>query len=143
MPPLFGVLLCLLGACYPVPKPMSEDAMIQGWQARRLVISVPAPFSFRHLLTTYTLPPGRYVPSWQDDRGVYFKAPDKIVASEYLSAPSFHDGGLYVRADGSPELEAHVIVRDQAMFVSVPSDFRYALGEQSGEGTAVGRDFHR
>jgi len=126
------VLLAALVSCCGSVRPITEAPLIEGRSARDMVVVLASPFSFSHLLSTYTLPPGRYVPTLEDDSGAYFAAPAKIVASDPLSATLLYDGGLYFRTDGSRHVDAYVIVRHQPLFVTLPRGFAYALGSPSG-----------
>jgi hypothetical protein len=67
------------------------DSKIDGRPAQRVAVVLAAPFSFRHLLSTYTLPAGRYEPALEDDSGDYFAAPTKIIESQALSTSSLYD----------------------------------------------------
>ena len=127
------IAAALVGSCTSI-RPMTERSQIEGRPAQRLVIVLDRPFSFKHLLSTYTLPAGGYVPTLEDDSGVYFVAPSKIVGSEILAASFLYDGGLYFRTDGSKQIEAYVVVRNQPLFVALPGDFRYALDQRADAG---------
>ena len=117
------MLLATLVSCGASVRPITEASVIEGRPARAMALVLQAPYSFRHLLSTYTLPPGRYEPTLEDDSGAYFVAPAKIVASEMLSASLLYDGGLYLRTDGSNCVEAYVIVRNRPLFVALPRNF--------------------
>jgi hypothetical protein len=117
------MLLAMLVSCGASVRPITGASVIEGRPARAMVVVLPSPYSFRHLLSTYTLPPGRYEPTLEDDSGAYFVAPAKIVASEMLSASLLYDGGLYLRTDGSNRFEAYVIVRNRPLFVALPRNF--------------------
>jgi len=130
---LAWVLLAALVSCCGSVRPITEAPLIEGRSARGLVVVLASPFSFRRLLSTYTLPPGRYVPTLEDDSGAYFAAPAKIVVSDPLSATLLYDGGLYFRTDGSRHVDAYVIVRHQPLFVTLPRSFAYALGNLPGD----------
>jgi hypothetical protein len=125
------IFLAALVYCCGSMRPITERPLIEGSPARAMVVVLSSPYSFRHLLSTYTLPPGRYVPTLEDDAGAYFAAPAKIVSSEMLSASLIYDGGLYLRTDGSHRVDAYVIMRHQPLFVALPRDFPYALAESS------------
>lgn len=120
------VIAVTLSACSSV-RPITGHPIIGGKKAEAVVLA--APFSFQHLLVTYTLPAGRYLPAMEDDSGVYFEAPRKILASEVLTASAFfYDGGLYFRTHGGlPEIDEYVLVRNQPLFVTLPADFAYSL----------------
>jgi hypothetical protein len=131
------VLLCavsILCACASV-RPITGRPLIDGSPARGIAVLLDAPVSVKRFLSTYTLPPGRYEPTLEDDEGAYFAAPAKIVGSE-LAASFLYDGGLYFRTDGSRRIDAYVIVRNQPLFIALPSDFQYAFAERP---TVAGR----
>jgi len=128
--PAWAFLAVVISCCGSV-RPIKEASVIEGRPARATVLVLSSPYSFRHLLSTYTLPPGRYEPTFEDDSGAYFTAPAKIVASEMLAPSLLYDGGLYLRTDGSRRVDAYVIVRNQALFVALPRDFPLALAESS------------
>jgi len=115
----------VLCACASV-RPITERSVIDGRPAQGVAVVLEAPFSVEHLLSTYTLPAGRYEPTLEDDAGAYFAAPAKIVGSE-LAASFLYDGGLYFRTDGSKRVDAYVIVRNQPLFVVLPANFQYAF----------------
>jgi hypothetical protein len=117
------MLLATLVSCGTSVRPITEASVIEGRPARAVELVLPSPYSFRHLLSTYTLPPGRYEPMLEDDSGAYFVAPAKIVASEMLSESLLYDGGLYLRTDGSSRVDAYVIVRNRLLFVALPRNF--------------------
>jgi hypothetical protein len=120
-------LLAAVASCGGSVRPITKASVIDGR---------PAPYFFRHLLSTYTLPPGRYEPTFEDDSGAYFAAPTKIAASEMLAASLLYDGGLYLRTDGLDQVDAYVIVRNQPLFVTLPRDFPLALrNPPAGVGT--------
>jgi hypothetical protein len=58
--------------CYSALRPISDRAMIEGRRADQARVVLAAPFSFKHILTTYTLPAGQYAATMEDDSGVYF-----------------------------------------------------------------------
>lgn len=124
------VVILAFGSCACASvRPITDQARIGGRPAKHVVVVLNAPFSFQHLLVTYTLPPGRYVATMEDDSGVYFEAPRKILAAEALAAPFFFDGGLYFRTDGRAEIDQYVIVRNQPLFVTLPADFPYSFDQ--------------
>ena len=129
-------LLAAVASCGGSVRPITKASVIDGRPLPATVVVLSAPYSFRHLLSTYTLPPGRYEPTFEDDSGAYFAAPAKIVASEMLAASLLYDGGLYLRTDGLDQVDAYVIVRNQPLFVTLPRDFPLALrNPPAGVGT--------
>ena len=101
--------------------------MIGARRAQDVRVILSSPFSFKHLLVTYTIPAGRYDPAWEDDSGVYFQAPGKILASDIVT-PFLYDGGLYFRTNGPAEIDAYVLVRNQPLFIALPTDLSFSLG---------------
>jgi len=126
-PVALSIAAAALAACCASLRPISATPVIDGRPAHALTVVLGAPFSFKHFLSTYTLPAGRYEPTLEDDSGAYFAAPTKIIAAEALAAWSLYDGGLYFRTDGSKQVEAYVIVRNQPLFRALPDGFPYAL----------------
>jgi hypothetical protein len=115
--------------CYPALRPLSDRTMIGGRRAGRVQVVLAGPFSFKHVLTTYTLPAGRYVPQNEDDLGVYFGAPSEITSSELFASPSLDNGELYFRIERSGEVDLYTIVRNRLRFVSLPESFKYSVDQ--------------
>ena len=70
---------------------------------RAIIVSDP----FKH--GRFEFPDGRYAAVWRDEGGVYYAAPDKIIASFLIPAGSSPvDGGIYVGDRAPIRLRAYI-----------------------------------
>jgi hypothetical protein len=58
------IFLAALVACCGSLRPITEASVVEARPARAVVLVLSSPYSFRHLLSTYTLPPRRYEPTF-------------------------------------------------------------------------------
>jgi hypothetical protein len=84
--------------------------MINGTPAKDLVIVFPSICQLSvGLGATQTLPAGRYTPVFEDESGVYFQSPGKILTSDFVGV-TLLDGGLYLRRDNAPGVWYYAIL---------------------------------
>ena len=123
---LSGVVFSLAAACTPA-RPVAVGAQLAGRPVQQITIVVPSPFSFTPGLVSHTLPAGRYTPALEDDEGIYFQSPSKITVGDLLGN-TFHDGGLYLKKDGSREMYEWLIIRErQSPKFKLPPSFQYSV----------------
>ena len=87
---------------------------------------VPEPYSFRPGLVLNTLPAGTYTPVLEDDDGVYFQSPTKLLVGDVFG-PTLHDGGLFFERGTSKEVYEYVIVIHRHSKWKLPSDFKFKI----------------
>jgi hypothetical protein len=90
------VLACttILCACAPPLTLLSPDTAIQGESVIGSAGRVNAPFTFRPALYSATYPAGMYVAKFEDEQGVYFPAPEQLLAQTIAGGRTMR-GGLY------------------------------------------------
>ena len=96
---LLALTICL-SACTNI-RPLTASRTLDGQVAKDLVLVVLEPIVFRYGFGTHTLPAGRYTPAFEDDEGMYFQAPNKLIISGIGS--TLHDGGIFFKAGHSGE----------------------------------------
>jgi hypothetical protein len=108
---------------------LGPAALIDGRLARQVVLVVPTRYAFKlGWLERYELAAGRYTATMEDDEGVYFQSPEKVVVSILGLGTRTVDGGVYV-ARGHPDKATLYFDngRDQLDERNLPRDFKYSL----------------
>ena len=86
-----------------------------------LVIFVPESYSFRYGFNKLSLPEGAYRPVLEDEEGVYFESPSKVMSNAGL-----HDGGIYIKHTSAQEPYFYMTI-PQTTTVLMPKGFRFKL----------------
>ncbi len=109
--PIRPIVLLLIAAatlgCTPPVQRVRPDTAIQGRSVRFAAIQVNAPFTFRPALYSVTYPAGIYLARFEDAEGVYFPAPEPLVAQTLAGTKSLN-GGLYVLKNSWSGFRAYV-----------------------------------
>jgi hypothetical protein len=102
-----GVALALLLGCTDL-RPVTPSTRVADRPAKDVVLSLPISCVTAPERTPmgrpggddeheYTLPPGRYVPKFEDARGVYFESPSGVAVTQPLPiGKRSRPGGIYV-----------------------------------------------
>lgn len=90
-----AIAVFFLSGCAASLDFVKPDSAIEGVSIRTSAIRIGEPFSFRPALYTATYPAGTYLPKFEDKDGVYFKAPEQILAKTVAGGRTMQ-GGIYV-----------------------------------------------
>lgn len=96
-----------LTACSTPLTLLTPETAIEGNTVNQTAISLQKPFTFRPALWTATYPPGIYLPKFEDKDGIYFKAPDQIIAAT-IAGGSTAQGGIYISKQSWSKYQAYV-----------------------------------
>ena len=107
-------------------RPLSPSRMLDKYEAKDVFVVVPDSFAFIPGLVTHTLPAGTYTPVFEDDEGIYFQCPSKILIGD-IFGPTLHDGGLFFKGGISTEVYDYVIVNHRHTKWKMPSDFKFKI----------------
>ena len=109
-------------ACMQMKNPIKPDRLISGRPVMQTVVEVPE----RYRVIDVYLPAGVYVPTAENDDGVYYLAPEKIPAKAWDQ-----DGGVFIefRDPSIPYMWATSI---GATYIGrpIPNDFKFKLRER-------------
>jgi hypothetical protein len=97
----------LLAACSALLALISHDSTVEGEPVVRAAIRVNKPFTFRPALYLATFPDGLYVPKFEGNEGVFFKAPDQLLAQTITGGRTMQ-GGLYVSKQSWSRVRAYI-----------------------------------
>jgi hypothetical protein len=77
----------------------------------------------------HTLPPGKYVPAFEDERGVFFQSPSGIAVTEPLPVGTrSRAGGIYLPTDSGPAASEYLGDEDRVTERSrLPEHCDYSL----------------
>lgn len=105
----FGLTLVtfLLVGCSAPLMLISPGSTVEGESVVRVNIRVNKPFTFRPALYSATFPDGLYVPKFEDNEGVFFKAPDQLIAQTIAGGRTMQ-GGLYVSKQSWSRIQAYI-----------------------------------
>ncbi len=121
---LIGMVL-VMTSCSSL-RPLSSSRILDNYEVKNLVIVVPDSFVFTPGLVTHTLPAGTYTPAFEDDEGIYFQSPGKILIGDVFG-PTLHDGGLFFKGGTSGEVYEYVIVGHRHSNWKLPGDFKFKI----------------
>ena len=107
-------------------RPLSRQSTLNGYPAQEYRIIVLEPYSFRPGLVTLTLPGGTYLPTMEDDEGVYFQSPGKLFLGG-MFGPTLHDGGLFFKGGASSDVYSYVIIHEEHTNSKLPCDFKFRI----------------
>jgi hypothetical protein len=108
---LYGaaLALALLSSCSSALQPVTPTTRVGERPAKEVVLALRAPCDAPSSRTPlgrpdgehgHTLPPGKYVPSFADARGVYFQSPSGVAVTEPDPVGTrSRAGGIYVPND--------------------------------------------
>ncbi|TPE54110.1 hypothetical protein FJM67_05720 [Maribrevibacterium harenarium] len=125
---LLALIVPFIGAligCSTV-KPLSDDRALGGHLVKDIVIVVAAPYSFQPGLVMNTLPAGIYTPVFEDDNGVYFQSPSKLIIGDVLG-PTLNDGGIFFKGGDISDVYEYVIVMNRQTTLKLPADFKFEI----------------
>lgn len=92
---ILPIVACVLVACAAPLTLITPESKVEGVSVSSATIRVNQPFTFRPALYSATFPAGLYVPKFEDVEGVFFKAPDQLLAQTIAGGRTMQ-GGLYV-----------------------------------------------
>jgi len=116
------------------PRPLTENATVGRLIAKDTVVELTQDFSFNVFGSRYTLPPGIYTPDFQDDHGIYYKAPSPITKVNGEKTRQLK-GGLHLpkemgRYYSFPSL--YVYFDESVRLCGLPNDFMRAQNTMWG-----------
>ena len=130
------VVISLLGACSTL-RPLSAMRTLDGYPAKDVVVIVPEAYSFKPVLVTHTLPEGIYTPVLEDDEGIYYQSPSKLLLGDVLG-PTLQDGGLFFKNGFSSEVYEYIIVTTfgagRHSKWKLPDDFKFRIEKKQKQG---------
>jgi hypothetical protein len=101
--------LALLLSCSSSLRPVTPETRLGDRPASEVVLALPAPCDTQSErvpmgrpdgVSGHMLPAGKYVPTFEDERGVYFQSPSGIAVTEPLPIGTRpRAGGIYVPSD--------------------------------------------
>jgi hypothetical protein len=104
--------LALLLGCTSSLRPVEPNTRLGQRPAKETVLALNAPCTTQSGRVPmgrpdgergHTLPAGKYVPTFEDQRGVYFQSPAGIAVTEPLPVGTrSRPGGIYLPNDGEP-----------------------------------------
>ncbi len=118
-------LMGILTACGSL-RPLSTSRTLDGYLAKDIVVVLSDPYTFKPGLVKHSLPMGTYTPSMEDDEGVYFQAPSKLLIEDFIR-PRLYDGGLFFKDGVSTKVYEYFVMNDRATKVKMdlpPDKFR-------------------
>lgn len=104
---ILGVAVPLLIACTAPLTLLTPESTVEGASVGKAAIRVNQPFTFRPALYLATFPAGLYVPKFEDKEGVFFKAPDQLLAQTVAGGRTMQ-GGLYVSKQSWSRYRAYI-----------------------------------
>ena len=123
---IVGLALNLIGCAHLPLRPVGPNSQVQGQPALTTAIVVPRAFTFRPGLVTNTLPDGRYVPTMEDDVGIYFRAPSSLFIGDVVGY-GVYEGGLYYNRTSPNEIYEYIVVQNRStpLPLRLPHSFVY------------------
>jgi hypothetical protein len=118
-------LQAFLVACSTL-RPLSATRTLDGYMAKDTIVVVPEACSFKPFLVTHTLPAGIYTPVLEDDDGVYFQSPSKLLLGD-IWGPTLHDGGLFFKGGLSGNPYDYLIIENRRTHNKLPSNFKFRI----------------
>jgi hypothetical protein len=118
-------LVGILTSCSTV-KPLSVERTINGYPVKDVVVVVPESYSFKPGFVTNTLPAGMYTPAFEDDQGIYFQSPGKLLIGDILG-PTLHDGGIFFKNWDASQVYEYVISGNRPTKIKVPKGLKYRI----------------
>jgi hypothetical protein len=105
----WGLILVtmLIAGCSAPLALITPDSTVEGETVSRAVIRVNRAFTFRPALYSATFPDGLYVPKFEDKEGIFFKAPDQLLAQTIAGGRTMQ-GGLYVSKQSWSRVRAYI-----------------------------------
>jgi len=100
--------------------------MLDNYEAKDCLVVVPDSFAFQPVLVTHTLPAGTYIPVFEDNEGIYFQSPSKILIGD-IFGPTLHDGGLFFKGGISTDVYDYVIVENRHSKWKIPPHFKFRI----------------
>lgn len=104
---ILAIAMPLLVACAAPLTLLTPESTVEGASIGSAVIRVNQPFTFRPALYSATFPAGLYVPKFEDKEGVFFKAPDQLLAQTVAGGRTMQ-GGLYVSKQSWSRYRAYI-----------------------------------
>jgi|SRR5579859_164310 len=127
---ILALTLAALSSCATY-RPISSDRSLNGVPVTDLVVVLEKPYSFRPGYVMNTLPAGIYRPAFEDDNGVYFQCPTKVIIEDVVGS-TVHDGGVYIKFTAEHEPYYYVGISRPANF-RLPRDFQFKLERLSSQ----------
>ena len=107
---------------------------MDGVPAIRTRINLKETYVFNAGVNLYVLPYGRYLPEGQDDKGIYYSAPNPVVTRGWLGREALVQGGIYVPTTLTWAVGlVWLYVRDESGIISMelmPSEFGLIYGDR-------------
>ena len=117
-------LAFLLAGCTAL-QPLSPDTTIGGERVVGRVIHLKAGFSYRPALQTAWFPAGNYLPDFEDEDNVYFRADKMIILQTIMTDRAIVTGGLALNKRGVPKLRSYLQLYGDLHMYEIPFDVPY------------------
>lgn len=146
-PWMVGIAGVALASCASF-RPVAPDARVGNHPAQHVVVALEQPCSLSPGGAPmgrpdgpgsrgHTLPAGRYTPSFEDGRGIFFASPDGVVVAQPapVGTRSFA-GGIYLPKDGSSAAEEYLGDADRVtQRYRLPEHCRYSIENAAAPAT--------
>lgn len=126
---LVVISMFLLVGCASPLKLVTSQSTIEGKSVARTAIRVNQPFTFRPAMYSATYPPGLYLPKFEDDEGIFFKAPDQLLAETIIGGRTMQ-GGLYVSKQSWSRFKAYIDELGQIYKFDIPVPLDFTIVNQ-------------
>jgi hypothetical protein len=97
------IIVSLLGfhGCYPANRisPIQPEHRLDDIAAMNTRVVLLQSYTFNVGLTYYHLPYGNYYPEGQDERGIYYRAPNPVISSGYSGKKKLIQSGIYLQGN--------------------------------------------
>jgi hypothetical protein len=123
--------LSLVSGCSTI-RPVSASATLDGQRAKDIRVVLSEPYSYTPsglLMAAQTLPAGNYTAFLEDDDGVYFQSPVKILFYNSLKPTTVQDGGVFFKGGQSNQAYEFIFENNQPEYANLklPSDFKFRV----------------
>lgn len=145
-----GLAACLisaatLSACAEL-SPVGPQSRVGDRKVAQLVLALDAPCSLSpggapmgrpDGVRGHTLPAGRYPPTFEDERGIFFASPNGIVVTEPAPLGTrARPGGIYLPSDGAAVAEEYLGDEERVTLrYRLPEHCRYSLQNAAAPAT--------
>jgi hypothetical protein len=124
LPARMGLLALLVG-CSTL-HPLWPRKGLDGSPARTIRIVVPEAYSFTPGIMTHTLPAGTYSFVLENQDGVFFQSPSKILLAG-SSGTTLDDGGLFFKGGALTDVYEYIVSEGYYTLRKLPGDFKFSV----------------
>lgn len=89
--------------CATTVSPLSRSTQIDGKPAVEQVLRVEEPFAFKPSFFAMNFPAGDYIPQFEDDKAIYFRAVNQITGRSVSGGRTFQ-GGVSISKSASKDM---------------------------------------